>query len=102
MITSSSSFAEAFLAIFTPGGKEYDLESRFPGAAETIKQIGAYQADMAELKESLAPEVELIESRIIAPAKEFVDTLKKIRKSITKRDHKVRCVSCGLRHIPPG
>lgn len=89
MVNSSSAFAEAFLAIFTPGGTEYDLESRYPGAAETIKQIGSYQTDMAELKETLAPEVELIETRIIAPAKEFIDLLKKIRKTITKRDHKV-------------
>lgn len=89
MINSSSAFAEAFLAIFTPGGTEYDLESRYPGAAETIQQIGSYQTDMADLRESLAPEVELIETRIIAPSKEFVETLKKIRKTITKRDHKV-------------
>ena len=42
-----------------------------------------------ELKVSVAPELELIESRIVAPAKELQVVMKQIRKTITKRDHKV-------------
>ena len=91
MTNSSTGFSEAFLALFTPLGSEYNLEGRYPSAATTITQIGAYQTDIAELRESLRPEVELIESRIMAPTKELMDMVKKIRKAITKRDHKV----CG-------
>jgi len=43
----------------------------------------------SELRAALAPELELIDSRIIAPAKELQGILKQIRKNITKRDHKV-------------
>lgn len=89
MVDSSSRYAEAFLAIFTPMGNEYNLEGRYPAAASTIQQIGVYQTEMADLKDTLQPEIELIESRIIAPAKELIETMKKIRKFITKRDHKV-------------
>lgn len=74
-------------------GTEYNLEGRYPNSAETIKQIGLYQGDMSELQQALAPEVELIEARIMAPVKELVDMMKKIRKAVTKRDHKVGSAS---------
>ena len=44
---------------------------------------------MEDLKTSVVPELELIESRIVGPIKEFQGILKAIRKSITKREHKV-------------
>jgi len=89
MVRSSTAFAEAFSVLFSPLGNEYGLDSRYPSAAETIKNIGAYQSNMSELQEALMPEVELVESRIMAPTKELVDMMKKIRKAITKRDHKL-------------
>jgi amphiphysin len=39
--------------------------------------------------DTLAPELELIESRIVNPCKELQEICKKIRKSCTKRDHKL-------------
>jgi amphiphysin len=89
MVDSSSKYSDSFLALFTPMGNEYNLEGRYPSAASTIQQIGVYQTEMADLRETLRPEIELIDSRIIAPAKELIDAMKKIRKFITKRDHKV-------------
>lgn len=44
---------------------------------------------MGDLRSSVAPELELIESRIVSPTKEFQGVMKTIRKSITKRDHKL-------------
>jgi amphiphysin len=44
---------------------------------------------MEEMRTLIAPELELIESRIVGPAKEFQTVLKTIRKTITKREHKV-------------
>lgn len=89
MVRSSTAFAEAFQVLFSPLGSEYELESRYPSAAETIRNIGLYQNSMADLQEALLPEVELVESRIMAPVKEMSDMMKKIRKAIVKRDHKV-------------
>lgn len=93
MVRSSTAFADAFQVLFSPLGDEYGLESRYPSAAETIRNIGLYQNSMAELQEALLPEVELVESRIMAPVKEMSDMMKKIRKAITKRDHKVGLAS---------
>lgn len=39
--------------------------------------------------ETLAPELELIDSRIVQPCKELNDICKKIRKTCVKRDHKL-------------
>jgi hypothetical protein len=44
---------------------------------------------MEELQSAVAPELDLIESRISTPLREFQAVLKTIRKTITKRDHKV-------------
>lgn len=44
---------------------------------------------MEEMKTLIAPELELIDSRIMGPTKELQSVMKIIRKTITKRDHKV-------------
>jgi amphiphysin len=41
------------------------------------------------LSETLEPELELIQSRIVDPSTELSDICKKIRKTCTKRDHKL-------------
>ena len=51
--------------------------------------MDGYAATLEDLKSSVVPELELIESRIVGPIKEFQGILKAIRKSITKREHKV-------------
>jgi len=51
--------------------------------------VDKYLAISEELRSSIAPELDLIDSRIIGPVKELQGVLKMIRKSITKRDHKV-------------
>lgn len=57
-----------------------------------MRNVTTYQADMEELRQTLSPELELIESRIVGPVKELQTIMKGIRKGITKRDHKVRIV----------
>lgn len=62
---------------------------RQPSAKLTIQHIGEYTDAFDELKETIRPEIELIESRVLAPTKELAEYVKKIRKTITKREHKV-------------
>lgn len=91
LLSSSTDFAHAFTTIFSPIGGEssYEFESKFPNAKMTIQNIGEYEASFDELKETIRPEIELIESRVLAPVKELQEFVKKVRKTITKRDHKV-------------
>jgi amphiphysin len=86
---SGESFGNSFSSLFSPLGAEYDLIGKNPQAEATIKNCGQYAQLMNELRTSLSPELELIDSRVIGPCKDLQDVLKKIRKTITKRDHKV-------------
>ncbi|TXT09003.1 hypothetical protein VHUM_02477 [Vanrija humicola] len=89
LLSSGTSFSGSLATLFAPIGNEYNLASKFPQSEVTIKNIDAYQRLMEELKETLQPELDLIESRIVQPSKELNDICKKIRKTCTKRDHKL-------------
>ncbi|KAJ4485486.1 BAR-domain-containing protein [Lentinula aciculospora] len=89
LFTSGAGFATHFSVIFHPIAGEYDLLGKHPDATHTIKSIDKYETAMEELRSSVAPELELIESRIVGPTKEFQGVMKTIRKTITKRDHKL-------------
>ena len=69
---------------------EYDILGKWPDSADTVRNVDAYEVAMEELRTTIAPELELIESRVVGPVKEFQNVLKHTRKSITKREHKVR------------
>lgn len=112
MLTSQAGFGTAFSTIFQPILNETSLSSSHPEAATTLRNIDGYQALMGELRDAIQPELDLIDSRVVQPLKEYQDLLKKIRKTITKRDHKVRFLGrrCWRRRwgadragfLPPG
>ncbi|KAF9056403.1 BAR-domain-containing protein [Panaeolus papilionaceus] len=89
LFTSGASFATHFSTIFQPIASEYDLLGKHPDSEQTIRSITKYENAMSELQELIGPELELIESRIIGPAKELQAVMRTIRKTITKRDHKL-------------
>ncbi|KAF8323337.1 BAR-domain-containing protein [Clavulina sp. PMI_390] len=89
LLTGAENWAQHFESIFSPLASEYDLIGKHPEAADAIRNVGGFQACNSELRSALAPELELIESRITAPAKELQGLMKTIRKNITKRDHKL-------------
>ncbi|KAJ6569581.1 hypothetical protein B0H19DRAFT_1209479 [Mycena capillaripes] len=89
LFTSGAGFATHFSTIFHPISGEYDLIGKNPDAAQTIRSVSKYETAMEELRSAVGPELELIESRIVGPTKELQQVMKTIRKSITKRDHKL-------------
>ncbi|KAJ3894934.1 hypothetical protein GG344DRAFT_86269 [Lentinula edodes] len=89
LFTSGAGYASHFSVIFHPIAGEYDLLGKHPDAAHTIKSVEKHETAMEELRSAVAPELELIESRIVGPTKEFQSVMKTIRKTITKRDHKL-------------
>ncbi|GAA6010643.1 hypothetical protein JCM10207_007780 [Rhodosporidiobolus poonsookiae] len=89
MLTSGSGFATNFTTLFSPLADEGSLTAKHPGAEVTLRNIASYQDLMAELRDAVQPELELIDSRVTAPLKEYQELLKKIRKTITKREHKL-------------
>lgn len=89
MLLSGANFGRHFDTLFQPIGSEYDLERKHPNAQATMTNLAHYNQLMEELKDTLTPEIELIESRVISPTKDFQTVIKAIRKNITKRDHKL-------------
>ncbi|CAO1638689.1 unnamed protein product [Sympodiomycopsis kandeliae] len=91
MLLSGAAFGMSFSNLFQPMGTEYsdEIQQKHPNSATTIDNLPHYSQMMEELRETLTPEIELIESRVIVPIKEFTNVLKAIRKNITKRDHKL-------------
>ena len=89
MFNAGVEFADHFVALFSPVTGEFDLARQHPDSATTFEDMGLYQELMAELNVAVQPELELIQSRIVGPLKEFKEVVKAVRKSITKREHKV-------------
>ncbi|KAF8349864.1 hypothetical protein F5887DRAFT_1156111 [Amanita rubescens] len=89
LFTAGSGFASHFTTIFQPISGEFDLIGKHPDSEHTIKSVTTYLAMMEELRTLISPELELIESRISGPAKELQSIVKLIRKTITKREHKL-------------
>ncbi|WRT66473.1 uncharacterized protein IL334_003432 [Kwoniella shivajii] len=89
LLQSGTSFSTSLATLFSPMGAEYNLASKHPQAEVTVKNITVYQGIMEEMRETLLPELELIDSRIVQPCKELFEICKKIRKTITKRGNKL-------------
>ncbi|KAL5495720.1 HOB1 [Sanghuangporus weigelae] len=89
LFTSGQGYAQHFGQIFHPMVGEFDLIGKYPDAQDTIRNVDGYQQLFEELRLNIAPELELIESRIVVPVKELQTIMKSIRKNITKRDHKL-------------
>ena len=89
MFNAGVGFADHFVALFSPLAGEFDLARQHPGSTTTFENTVLYQELVAELNLAVQPELELVQSRIVGPLKEFREVIKAVRKSITKREHKV-------------
>lgn len=83
-------FAEAVKEIYQPISGRMSDESSFKaeGNPEGIEACEQYQEIVNELKQTLSPELEMIETRIVAPARELLEIFTKVNKVTKKRDHK--------------
>lgn len=90
MLDHQIEFSKACAEIYKPiSGRMSDPDSFVvDGNPEGIRACEEYEALVHELKASLAPELEMIENRIVKPADELMDIIKVVRKSASKRDHK--------------
>ncbi len=97
MLTSQVGFADAFAVIFQPILNEQSLTAKYPQAANTLRNIETYKEVMGELRDAIQPELDLLDSRVTAPLREYQELVKKVRKTVTKREHKVSRAgqSCG-------
>lgn len=90
MLSHQIEFSKAMTEIYKPiSGRMSDPDSmKIEGNPEGIRACEEYEAVVKDLQETLSPELEMIESRVIRPATELLDVIKVIRKTALKRDHK--------------
>ncbi|KAF2127006.1 BAR-domain-containing protein [Dothidotthia symphoricarpi CBS 119687] len=90
MLSHQMEFSKAIAEIYKPiSGRMSDPDSfHDEGNAAGIEACDQYEAVVHELQETLKPELEMIESRVISPADQLLDIIKAVRKLALKRDHK--------------
>lgn len=90
MLNHQIEFSKAIAEIYKPiSGRMSDPDSLVVhGNIEGIQACEEYEAVVKDLQETLAPELEMIESRVIRPANELMDVVRIIRKTAVKREHK--------------
>ncbi|KLP20391.1 uncharacterized protein LW94_7243 [Fusarium fujikuroi] len=87
MLSHQIEFSKAMTEVYKPiSGRMSDPDSmKIEGNPEGIRACEEYEAVVKDLQETLAPELEMIESRIIRPANELLDVIKVIRKTALKQ-----------------
>ncbi|KAF3912565.1 Endophilin-A1 [Orbilia brochopaga] len=90
MLSHQIEFSKSIQEIYKPiSGRVSDPDSVIAeGNPEGIRACEEYEAIVHNLQETLAPELEMIETRIIKPADELLEIVKIIQKVLTKRQHK--------------
>ena len=90
MLSHQIEFSKAMTEIYKPiSGSVSDPDSFVAeGNVEGIRACEEYEAVVKDLQDTLAPELEMIESRIVQPAEELLEVIKAIRKCAVKREHK--------------
>ncbi|KAF2686763.1 reduced viability upon starvation protein [Lentithecium fluviatile CBS 122367] len=90
MLSHQMEFSKAIAEIYKPiSGRMSDPDSfHDEGNQAGIQACEQYEAIVGELQETLKPELEMIETRVIKPADELLEIIKTVRKVAAKRDHK--------------
>ena len=90
MLNHQIEFSKAMTELYKPiSGRASDPSTyTIEGNPEGIRACEEYEAIMSELQETLAPELEMINSRIMSPADQLLEVIKVIRKVAAKRDNK--------------
>lgn len=90
MLSHQIEFSRAMTEVYKPiSGSMSDPESYMSESNEAgIRACEEYEAVVHDLQETLAPELEMIETRVIRPANELLDVIRVIRKTAVKREHK--------------
>lgn len=90
MLDYQIDFSKAIEEIYKPiSGRLSDPDATVPeDNPDGIKASEQYREVVKEMKETLKPDLELIEKRIVDPAQELLKVINCIRRMATKRDHK--------------
>jgi len=90
MLSHQIEFSKALAELYKPiSGRPSDPNSyKDEGNPDGIKACEQYEEIVRDLQETISPELDTIETRIIGPATQLLEIMKAVRKTANKRDHK--------------
>ena len=90
MLNHQIEFSKAVAEMYKPiSGRVSDPDTmKIEGNPEGIQACEEYESIVRELQATLAPELEMIQARVIGPADELLNVIKIVQKSNVKRHHK--------------
>src|ERR1700760_2309771 len=89
MLSHQIEFSKALAELYKPiSGRPSDPNSyKDEGNPEGIHACEQYEEIVRDLQETIAPELETIDTRIVGHATQLWEVIKAIRKAAPKRDH---------------
>ncbi|CAG8746675.1 34868_t:CDS:2 [Gigaspora margarita] len=92
MLNHQANFADLLVELYNPITSEEASDGvvtrRTKTPAQAMKATEEYAKLMSEVRDTILSELDSIDRRIIMPATEFLDVIKIIKKTVTKREHK--------------
>src|ERR1700712_1145752 len=90
MLSHQIEFSKALAELYKPiSGRPSDPHSyKDEGNPEGIKACEQYEEVVRDLQETISPELQTIDTRIVGPANQLLEIMKSVRKTANKRDHK--------------
>jgi amphiphysin len=91
MLNHQIEFSKAIQEIYKPiSGRASDVSSfKAEGNAAGIQACEEYETAVKELLETLSPELEMLETRVIQPSLDLLAVIKTVQKMLTKRHRKL-------------
>jgi len=91
MLNHQIEFSKAIQEIYKPiSGRASDpTPAKSEGNTAGIQACEEYESAVKDLLETLAPELEMLETRIIQPSDDLLAVVKQVQKMLTKRNHKL-------------
>ncbi|CAG8714761.1 10087_t:CDS:2, partial [Cetraspora pellucida] len=92
MLNHQANFADLLVELYSPiipeGALEGAVTRRAKTPVQTMKAAEEYATLMSKVRNTILEELDSVDRRIIFPAAEFLDIIKLIKKTVTKREHK--------------
>ncbi|KAF0525188.1 BAR-domain-containing protein [Gigaspora margarita] len=92
MLNHQANFADLLVELYNPITSEEASDGvvtrRTKTPAQAMKATEEYAKLMSEVRDTILSELDSVDRRIIMPATEFLDVIKIIKKTVTKREHK--------------
>ncbi|GBB93569.1 hypothetical protein RclHR1_00220003 [Rhizophagus clarus] len=91
MLNHQYNISDILVELYNPIVGKHETEStarRTTTPVQTMRAADEFKSTMSDLRDILLPELDRIDELVVLPSKDFIDVVKLIKKTITKRDHK--------------